>query len=177
MNKKILTNNSLIDSSIVKTLYKRDDQQETLLSSNGSSETKHDNINYNIYLDKIPEHIPNHKKPSNDNELGSYLAGLIDGDGHFDKQNKIVIAYSIEDYSVAYWLKSQLNSGSVSQVKGKESPLRGGLLAESVVYVISDSTTVVRVLELINGKLRLKYKYDQVLNNMLSKESPPRGDS
>ncbi|KAG0672711.1 hypothetical protein C6P42_003169, partial [Pichia californica] len=46
--------------------------------NNRSSETIRDNIK-NLYREKITEHIPKHKKPINDKELGYYLAGLIDG--------------------------------------------------------------------------------------------------
>jgi hypothetical protein len=38
---------------------------------------------YNKYtnLPKISEHVPKHKSDFSDNELGHFLAGLIEGDG------------------------------------------------------------------------------------------------
>ena len=37
------------------------------------------------FLKNISVHVPKHQKPFNIEQLGHYLAGLIDGDGHFSK--------------------------------------------------------------------------------------------
>lgn len=145
--------------NIVTKLYIWDNQQETLLNINnmGSSETIRNNIN--IFNKKIiSKHINNHKKPLNDKELGYYLAGLIDGDGHFNNQKgNLTICYDLKDKSAAYWLKNQLGYGSVLKIKNKNA----------LKFVISHSDGLVKVLTLINAKLKLKSKYDQVIHNVL----------
>ena len=55
-------------------------------------------------LSPISDHMGKHKKPDNDNELGYYLAGLIEGDGYFgDKRLEIIFHES--DASLAYNIK------------------------------------------------------------------------
>ena len=62
-------------------------------------------INYssseNISL--ISDHVPTHKKPINDEEFSSYLAGLIEGDGSFSKHGHTVkITFHSNDVPLAY---------------------------------------------------------------------------
>ena len=42
-------------------------------------------------------HHPKHRKPSSDKDFGYYLAGLIEGDGDFNKQNQLIIAFHEKD--------------------------------------------------------------------------------
>lgn len=101
-----------------------------------------------------------HKIPLNDNELGYYLAGLIDGDGNFNNQKgNLTICFDIRDIDLAYNLKSKIGYGRVSKIKDKKA----------VKLVISSSDGLLRILTLINGKLKIKY--NQVINNVLSRES------
>ena len=44
----------------------------------------------------------------NDEQFGYYLAGLIDGDGHFSKARQLVIVFSSPDAFLAYYLKEKL---------------------------------------------------------------------
>ncbi len=168
----------IIYRNIVKILYIWDNQQETLLfinnntpdfiinnkiggNNNGSSETIRNNINI-LYKEKISKHIPKHYKPLNNDQLGYYLAGLIDGDGNFNNQNgNLTIIYDLKDISSAYWLKDQIKYGSVIKIKNKNS----------IKYVISHSDGLIKILELINGKLKTKLKYNQVINNLLNKNN------
>lgn len=46
-------------------------------------------------------HVPTHLKPVNVNQFGHYLVGIIDGDGHFSKQ-QLVIVFNWLDASLAY---------------------------------------------------------------------------
>lgn len=132
------------------------------------SETLRSSISLD-YNKPISIHTSNVGKPCH-KDLGHYLAGLIDGDGHFSKIGQLVISYHEKDKSAAYWLKSQIGYGSVREVKGKKA----------LIYVISHSDGLLKVLHLINGKLRTETKYDQVIyllknHNLISKfllESP-----
>ena len=59
----------------------------------------------------ISDHIPKHLKPINNKQLGYYLAGLIDGDGHFSRALQLVIVFSSPDAFLAYYLKEKLGYG------------------------------------------------------------------
>lgn len=54
-----------------------------LISDESTSET----LRYKsvVKIKKISVHVPIHLKPQNNTDFGYYLAGLIDGDGHFSK--------------------------------------------------------------------------------------------
>ena len=131
------------------------------LTINGTSETIRDGI----VVDTLPEnvkpisnHVPKHLKPLNEEQLGHYLAGLIDGDGHFSKIRQLIIVFSSPDAFLAYYLKEKLGYGSVKKVKDKNA----------YILVVSKKEGILKVLDLINGKLRTKSKFDQVINNVLS---------
>src|SRR5436190_1132191 len=68
----------------------------------------------------ISVHVPTHLKPANDNQFGHYLAGLIDGDGHFSKQQQLVIVFNSLDVSLAYYIKKQIGFGNMRKVKNKK---------------------------------------------------------
>ena len=106
----------------------------------------------------ISIHVPSHLKPLNDTQMGHYLAGLIDGDGHFSSKQQLVIAFNSLDSSLAYYLKKQIGYGSISKVKNKNA----------VILVVTAVKGVEKVINLINGKLRTSNKLDQIKNNILS---------
>lgn len=62
---------------------------------------------YNKYtnLPLISEHLPKYKTNLTDEELGYFLAGLIEGDGWFGKK-QLHIIFSEYDASLAYYLKN-----------------------------------------------------------------------
>lgn len=101
---------------------------------------------------KISEHVPTHFKPLNDDQFGHYLAGLIDGDGHFSSELQLVICFNSKDKFLAYYLKKIIGFGNVYEIKGKNA----------VNYVISKKDGIIKILNLINGKLRNKDKLDQI---------------
>jgi len=105
----------------------------------------------------ISVHNSKHLKPISDNQFGHYLAGLIDGDGHFSSQQQLVIVFSGSDASLAYFIKERLGFGNVRKVKDKNAYL----------LIISNREGLIKVINLINGKLRTS-KYNQVLYNILS---------
>jgi len=105
----------------------------------------------------ISVHVPTHLKPANDYQFGHYLAGLIDGDGHFSKQQQLVIVFNSLDVSLAYYIKKQIGFGNIRKVKNKKAFL----------LIIGSKKGLEKVINLINGKIRTKNKLDQICNNIL----------
>ena len=122
----------------------------------GPSETIRGEIVENVK--PISDHVPTHQRPLDGTSFGHYLAGLIDGDGHFSTQQQLEIAFHIADVPLAYYLKSRLGFGNVYNRKD----------ALAVRFIISKRAGIEKVLLLINGKMRNKKRYDQVINNVLA---------
>lgn len=97
-------------------------------------------------------------KPLNNEQLGYYIAGLIDGDGHFSKAQQLVITFSSPDAFLAYYLKGRLGYGNVRKVKDKNAYL----------FIVSNENGMLNVINLINGKLRTEHRFNQVVRNVLS---------
>jgi len=147
-------------NDIVKKLEQRSKSAGNILNlKNGTSETLRNEIAVNSEnLKLISDHVPNHLKPLNNEQLGYYLAGLIDGDGHFSKALQLVLVFSSPDAFLAYYLKERLGNGNVKKVKDKNACL----------LIISKKEGMLNVINLINGKLRTEHRFNQVLNNILS---------
>lgn len=147
-------------NDIVKKLEQRSKSAGNILNlKNGTSETLRNEIAVNSEnLKLISDHVPNHLKPLNNEQLGYYLAGLIDGDGHFSKALQLVLVFSSPDAFLAYYLKERLGNGNVKKVKDKNAYL----------LIISKKEGMLNVINLINGKLRTEHRFNQVLNNILS---------
>ena len=120
-----------------------------------TSETLRDKSDINL----ISVHVPCHLKPESDNDFGHYLAGLIDGDGHFSNAMQLVIVFNELDAFLAYYIKGRIEYGNVYKVKNKKA----------VILVVSNQAGICKVLELVNGKIRSKNKLDQINKNILSK--------
>ena len=127
----------------------------TIILSSGTSETIRNNSEN---IKNISIHVPTHLKPLNDEQFGHYLAGLIDGDGHFSSQEQLVIVFSSPDIQLAYYIKKIIGFGHVKKVKNKNAYL----------YIISNKDGIIKVINLINGKLRTFNKFNQVINNILA---------
>jgi hypothetical protein len=112
------------------------------------------------YINPISVHVPKHIKPLNHEQLGHYLAGLIDGDGHFNKISQLVIVFNSVDVYLAFYLKEKLGFGNVRKVKNKNA----------YILVISNQQGVLTILNLINGKLRTEVRFNQVVNNILTND-------
>lgn len=123
----------------------------------GTSETIRNNTEN---IKNISIHLPTHLKPLNDEQFGHYLSGLIDGDGHFNNQQHLVIVFSSFDVQLAYYIKEVIGFGHVRKVKDKNA----------YIYVISNRDGILRTINLINNKLRTTNKYNQVITRIL--ESP-----
>ena len=105
----------------------------------------------------ISLHVPKHSIPLNDEQFGHYLAGLIDGDGHFNKLKQLIIVFSAPDAFLAYGLKTRIGYGNVRKVDNKGA----------YILVISNKAGILKILNLINGKIRTNNKYDQIISNVL----------
>lgn len=127
----------------------------------GTSETLRYGVVVNSeHVKYISRHVPKHIKPLNNNQLGHYLAGLIDGDGHFSKAQQLVIVFSYPDAFLAYYLKEKLGNCNVRKVKDKNAYL----------LIVSKKEGILNVLNLINDKLRSENRFNQVINNILNHE-------
>ena len=127
----------------------------TFIFQSGTSETIRDNTEN---IKNISIHLPIHLKPLNNEQFGHYLAGLIDGDGHFSSKQQLIIVFSSPDVQLAYYVKKIIGFGHVRKVKDKNAFL----------YIISNKEGLIKIINLINGKLRTSNKFNQVINNILA---------
>jgi hypothetical protein len=124
----------------------------------GTSETIRNNTEN---LKNISIHVPKHLKPLNEEQFGHYLAGLIDGDGHFSSIQQLVIVFNYSDVQLAYYIKKIIGFGHVKKVKNKNAYL----------YIISNKEGIFKTIKLINGKLRTINKFNQVIKNILTNKA------
>lgn len=110
----------------------------TLLSSETIRETK-----------LISIHSPSHKKlhQFSKEQVGFYLAGLIDGDGHIYKKG-INISFHLKDSSLAYQIKSVVGYGSVKTYKN------------FVRYSVTNREGLYYLSRLIHNKLLIPHKLE-----------------
>jgi hypothetical protein len=150
---------SLLNGIVKKLEQWRKSAGNIIYIKNGTSETLRDGVVVNLEnIKRVSDHVPKHLKPLNNEQLGYYLAGLIDGDGHFSKAQQLVITFSSPDAFLAYYLKERLGYGNVKKVKDKNAYL----------LIVSNKKGMLNVINLINGKLRAEHRFNQVVNNVLS---------
>ena len=111
---------------------------------------------YNKYtnLPKIPEDVSKNKHNLNNQQLGYFLAGLIEGDGWFGKK-ELHITFAENDTSLAYFIKKRIGYGNVYKIKDKKA----------VRYVCKNTKGISIILCLINGKFVSNYKYQQLIKH------------
>lgn len=124
----------------------------------GTPETVRNETTKPETIKSINIHVPTHLKPINDIQLGHYLAGLIDGDGYFSSKQQLIIVFNLLDIQLTYFIKKQIGFGSVKKVKNKNA----------VLLIVSSTQGLVKVINLINGKLRSQSKLDQINKSILS---------
>jgi len=73
-----------------------------------TSETTCNKINSIEKIKNIPKNKPKQIKPINSEDFGYYLAGLIDGDGHFSSAEQLVITFHNLDVYLAYYIKKKI---------------------------------------------------------------------
>lgn len=111
-------------------------------------------------LKPISDHVPTHLKPLNDHQFGHYLAGLIDGKGHFNPEQQLVLIFHKLDASLAYYLKNRLGFGCVKKTKDKNA----------LILVITAKKGLEIVINLINGKIRTENILNEISNYILNQE-------
>ncbi len=116
---------------------------------------------YNKYTDlpSLSKHIPKHKSNFTKDELGYFLAGLIEGDGWFGKK-ELHIIFAVSDTSLAYFIKKQIGYGNIYKIKNKKA----------VRYICKNTKGLSVILSLINGKLVSNSKYEQLIKNNYNEE-------
>jgi len=127
----------------------------------GTSETLRNETVMNKNKENVKSvsvHVSKHLKPLNDNQFGYYLAGLIDGDGHFSSKQQLVFVFHSSDVSLAYYIKKQIGFGNVKKVKNKNA----------YILILSSKEGIEKVINLINGKIRTKNKFNQINKNILN---------
>ncbi len=129
-----------------------------LLINERTSETLRHNSITSENMKQISIHVPMHIQPEKDSDFGHYLAGLIDGDGHFSKELQLVIVFHELDASLAYLIKKKIGYGNIYKVKNKKA----------IILVISNRIGLHKVLNLINGKIRSESKLNQIKDNILT---------
>lgn len=109
----------------------------------------------------ISIHNNKHLKPLNDFQFGYYLAGLIDGNSYFIKDNnhnnlfKFIIILNIKDISLAYYLKNYIGYGIIKKDNN------------NIYFIISSYKGLLRIFNLVNNKIKTSYKYNEILNNII----------
>jgi len=150
-------------NDIVKKLKQRSKSAGNIfIVKNGTSETLRNKTVVEIEnVKSVSVHVPKHLKPLSDDSFGHYLAGLIDGDGHFSSKQQLVIVFHSLDVSLAYYIKERLAFGSIKKVKDKNA----------FILVVAARKGIEKVINLINGKIRTENKFNQITKNILSHDS------
>lgn len=96
-------------------------------------------------------HRPTTQRPAGISQLGYFLAGILDGDGHFSNiplvtygHSQMSISFYEKDVAVAHYLKKQIGWGTVKQVKNKKA----------VTLVVSHSLGLKQIAFLVHNKLQ-----------------------
>lgn len=145
------------DTEKVKKLKQRKSAGNVFYIKNETSETIRSKIVVNSEnVKSVSYHVPKHLKPLNDEQLGHYLAGLLDGKGQFGKSG-LDIDFGQENPSLAYYIKTQIGHGRVVKSKYWTYHLR-----------VSNKPGLLRVINLVNGKLKTKYRIDELVNSISS---------
>jgi hypothetical protein len=154
----ILSFKYFIFKDIVKKLKQWSLSAGNLTLKKETSETIRNNIEFHSEnIKKISVHVPKHLKLLTDEQLGHYLAGLIDGNGYFSSKQRLVIELKFFDVSLAYYIKKRIGYGQVKKVKDKIYYL----------LIISNKDGLIKIINLVNGKLRNINKINQIINNIL----------
>lgn len=121
------------------------------------------NLNTNINTGKnfkdlplISEHVPKHVRLLRDEDLGYFLAGLIEGNGWFDFK-LLNIKFSEKDIPLAYFLKKRIGYGTVSKIKNIND--------KGVLYSCKHEKGLIYIISLINGKLVSCHKYNELIKH------------
>jgi len=104
-------------------------------------------------------HAPRALKPKTKTEIGYFLAGLIDSDGHINNLGYVVISFNLNDISVAYYIRKIIGYGSVTKVQNKHA----------AIYICSHQLGLTTIANLVRGKLRHLDKINQYNERLCTK--------
>lgn len=99
------------------------------------------------------------QKPKNVEEFGYWLAGLIDADGHIEKEGNVCLFFHQRDLSVAYYIKKIIGHGSILKLKR----------SKSYRYRCCRTDKVRWIGEIIRDKLRHEDKIKQFNSRLVPK--------
>nr|YP_009131599.1 hypothetical protein [Shiraia bambusicola]AJI44503.1 hypothetical protein [Shiraia bambusicola] len=107
---------------------------------------------------RISEIVPKHLKPLNNEEFSNYLAGWIDGKGHFINYNLLIIEFNYLDLFLAQYIRKKIGYGKIV------------LVADKTRYflMINGKKGILHVINLVNGKLKTNLRFDQAVNKWLN---------
>ena len=111
---------------------------------------------------KFTCHRPMPRLPQNDLEFGSFLAGLIDSEGHFNNIPQLVISFHANDSHLAYFLKSSIGYGKVTKKKVNSK--------SALVYVCAHTLGLIRIAQLVHNQLRHHTKIQQYNERLLQSD-------
>lgn len=114
---------------------------------------------------KLSVHVPTKIIPTDNQKFGDYLAGLLDGDGHFSTSHQCIIVFDNRDRSSAYKMKELLKYGSVKPVKDKNA----------VALIITGKAGLLRVANLVHNKLRHPNRIHQFNTRIIPHYNFPHG--
>jgi len=100
-----------------------------------------------------PYHPKNNRSEITEDYLGYYLAGLIEGDGHFSKRLEII--FHEKDISQIQFLRTKIGFGSIYKIKDKKA----------LKFSLGSKEGYQRIYELINWKLVSGSKIHQFNKN------------
>lgn len=140
----------------VKKLELRKSAGNTFYMESGTSEAIRNRVVNSENVKLVSDHVPKHLKPLNDEQLGHYLAGLIDGNGCFSYVG-LGITFTSSDASLAYYIKKQIGYGRVIRSRYHTYNLR-----------VDNEIGLSRVINLINGKLKKNYIVNELVENISS---------
>jgi hypothetical protein len=147
------------NTEYVKKLELRKSAGNTFYTKSGTSETIRNRVVNSENAKRVSDHVPRHLKPLNDEQLGHYLAGLIDGSGQFAYWG-LTISFTSKDASLAYYIKTQIGYGNVRKSRYWTYHLD-----------VKNEIGLSRVINLINGKLKRERIVNELVNNISSLEN------
>lgn len=139
------------------------EERDNIINSETKYKNEHKNKENFENQVKLPIARPQHTYPKNEEELGYYLAGLIDGDGYISKEENqptITITFHKKDTFLAYKIKSLLGYGIVRKY------------SSYTIYTITNREGLIKLLYLIYNKLRLIHKVNR-LNKLIERYNLP----
>ena len=130
----------------------KNNQQETYTAHNFAFR-QYPIWKFSRFYSITPHHPDSNRSKMSDLELGYYLAGLIEGDGHFSARLEII--FHENDIATAQWIKAKIGYGSIYKVKNKRA------------YKLSVGSRIgfTRLHQLLNGKFVGNHKVEQFNKN------------